>query len=145
MPEIWPEPEKFDPMRFTDEAQRNRHRFAWVPFARRAYVPRLHFAYMQAKCSRGHFLQNLSVSLQPGLHAGLADVADPEARGRIARDAEAGWVTRIEAKAGARIPTRRSHRRVFGIGQSANPACSPAAAETEQILQEMRAKHFACM
>ena len=32
MPEIWPDPDAFDPSRFTDEAQRNRHRFAWVPF-----------------------------------------------------------------------------------------------------------------
>jgi cytochrome P450 len=26
----------------------------------------LHFAYMQAKCFARHFLQNLSVSLEPG-------------------------------------------------------------------------------
>ena len=67
MPEIWPEPEKFDPMRFTDEAQRGRHRFAWVPFGGGAHMCLgLHFAYMQAKCFARHFLQNLSVSLQPG-------------------------------------------------------------------------------
>jgi cytochrome P450 len=67
MPEIWPEPEKFDPMRFTDEAQRNRHRFAWVPFGGGAHMCLgLHFAYMQAKCFARHFLQNLSVSLEPG-------------------------------------------------------------------------------
>src|SRR5882757_8895933 len=67
MPEIWPDPEKFDPMRFTDEAQRNRHRFAWVPFGGGAHMCLgLHFAYMQAKCFARHFLQNLSVSLEPG-------------------------------------------------------------------------------
>lgn len=67
MPEIWPEPEKFDPMRFTDEAQRNRHRFAWVPFGGGAHMCLgLHFAYMQAKCFARHFLQNLEVSLEPG-------------------------------------------------------------------------------
>ncbi len=91
MPDIWPDPETFDPMRFTDEAQRNRHRFAWVPFGGGAHMCLgLHFAYMQAKCFARHFLQNLSVSLEPGYKAGLADVADPEAAGRIARDAGAG-------------------------------------------------------
>jgi cytochrome P450 len=67
MPEIWPDPERFDPMRFTDEAQRARHRFAYVPFGGGAHMCLgLHFAYMQAKCFARHFLQNLSVSLQPG-------------------------------------------------------------------------------
>jgi cytochrome P450 len=67
MADIWPDPEKFDPMRFTDEAQRHRHRFAWVPFSGGAHMCLgLHFAYMQAKCFARHFLQNLSVSLEPG-------------------------------------------------------------------------------
>ncbi len=67
MPEIWPDPESFDPMRFTDEAQRARHRFAYVPFGGGAHMCLgLHFAYMQAKCFARHFLQNLNVSLQPG-------------------------------------------------------------------------------
>lgn len=49
MPDIWPDPDKFDPMRFTDEAQRNRHRYAWVPFGGGAHMCLgLHFAYMQA-------------------------------------------------------------------------------------------------
>jgi cytochrome P450 len=67
MEEFWPEPEKFDPMRFTDDAQRNRHRFAWVPYGGGAHMCLgLHFAYMQAKCFARHFLQNLEVSLEPG-------------------------------------------------------------------------------
>ncbi|HKS18334.1 MAG TPA: cytochrome P450 [Bradyrhizobium sp.] len=67
MPEVWPDPEQFDPMRFTDEAQRNRHRFAWVPFGGGAHMCLgLHFAYMQAKTFARHFLQNLEVSLEPG-------------------------------------------------------------------------------
>jgi len=67
MPEIWPEPERFDPMRFTDEAQRGRHRFAWVPFGGGAHMCLgLHFAYMQAKCFARHFLSNIEVSFPPG-------------------------------------------------------------------------------
>jgi len=67
MPEIWPDPESFDPSRFTEEAQRGRHRFAYVPFGGGAHMCLgLHFAYMQAKCFARHFLQNLAVSLQPG-------------------------------------------------------------------------------
>ena len=67
MPAIWPDHDTFDPMRFTEDAQRNRHRFAWVPFGGGAHMCLgLHFAYMQAKCFARHFLQNLSVSLEPG-------------------------------------------------------------------------------
>lgn len=67
MPDIWPDPETFDPMRFTDEAQRTRHRFAYVPFSGGAHMCLgLHFAYMQAKCFTFHFLKNLRVSVEPG-------------------------------------------------------------------------------
>jgi cytochrome P450 len=67
MTDIWPEPDRFDPLRFTEEAQRNRHRFAWVPFGGGAHMCLgLHFAYMQAKCFARHFLQNIEVSLEPG-------------------------------------------------------------------------------
>src|SRR4029077_17414769 len=67
MPEIWPDSDRFDPMRFTEEAHRSRHLFAWVPFGGVAHMCLgLHFAYMQAKCFARHFLQNLSVSLEPG-------------------------------------------------------------------------------
>jgi len=67
MPEIWPDPDSFDPMRFTEQAQRGRHRFAWVPFGGGAHMCLgVHFAYMQAKCFTRHFLQNLSVSIEPG-------------------------------------------------------------------------------
>lgn len=67
MKEIWPEPQRFDPLRFTEEAQRNRHRFAFVPFGGGAHMCLgLHFAYMQAKCFARHFLQNIEVSIAPG-------------------------------------------------------------------------------
>lgn len=70
MPEIWPDPANFDPTRFTEEAQRSRHRFAFVPFGGGAHMCLgLHFAYMQAKCFARHFLQNLAVSLPPGYRA----------------------------------------------------------------------------
>jgi cytochrome P450 len=67
MPDIWPEPDTFDPTRFTEEAQRGRHRFAWVPFGGGAHMCLgLHFAYMQAKTFARHVLQNLEVSLPTG-------------------------------------------------------------------------------
>jgi cytochrome P450 len=66
MPEIWPEPMKFDPLRFTDEAVRARHKYAWVPFGGGAHMCLgLHFAYMQAKSFFYHLLTS-NVSLAPG-------------------------------------------------------------------------------
>jgi cytochrome P450 family 6 len=33
-PDIYPEPEKFDPERFSDENKRNRHQCAYMPFGK---------------------------------------------------------------------------------------------------------------
>lgn len=67
MKEHWSDPEAFDPLRFTDEATRARHRFAWVPFSGGAHMCLgLHFAYMQAKCFTLHFLRSLDVAIEPG-------------------------------------------------------------------------------
>lgn len=67
MPEFWPEPEKFDPLRFTDEEVRKRHKFAWVPYGGGAHMCLgLHFAYMQAKCFFYHLLTTTRVSVAPG-------------------------------------------------------------------------------
>jgi cytochrome P450 len=67
MPDVWPDPDRFDPMRFTDEATRSRHKFAFVPFGGGAHMCiGLNFAYMQAKCFARHFLGNVAVSIEPG-------------------------------------------------------------------------------
>jgi cytochrome P450 len=64
MPEIWREPLKFDPLRFTDEAARARHKYAWVPFSGGAHMCLgLHFAYMQAKSFFYALLTTTKVSL----------------------------------------------------------------------------------
>lgn len=50
MPEHWPEPERFDPLRFEPDQVRARHKYAWVPFGGGAHMCLgLHFAMMQTK------------------------------------------------------------------------------------------------
>jgi len=67
MPDLWPEPSRFDPSRFAEAAQAGRHRYAFVPYGGGAHMCLgLHFAYMQAKCFALHFLQNLRVTLPAG-------------------------------------------------------------------------------
>ena len=58
MPEHWPDPEKFDPMRFSPEGSKGRHKYAWVPFGGGAHMCLgLHFAYMQIKILMWHMLR----------------------------------------------------------------------------------------
>jgi cytochrome P450 len=67
MPAIWPEPERFDPTRFTEENSHGRHRFAYAPFGGGAHMCLgLHFAYLQAKCFAFHLLSTTKVASAPG-------------------------------------------------------------------------------
>jgi cytochrome P450 len=70
MADIWPDPGRFDPERFTEPAQAARHRYAFLPFGGGAHMCLgLHFAYMQAKCFVRHLLQSVAVSVAPGYAA----------------------------------------------------------------------------
>jgi len=66
-PEIWDEPEKFDPLRFTREAEKARHKYAWVPFGGGAHMCLgLHFAYMQIKILMAHMLTTYRIEVADG-------------------------------------------------------------------------------
>ncbi len=65
--EHWPDPHTFDPMRFTPEASRGRHKYAWVPFGGGAHMCLgLHFAYMQVKILMWHMLRAHRIELPEG-------------------------------------------------------------------------------
>lgn len=50
MEEHWPDPSRFDPLRFTPERSRERHRHAWIPFGGGAHMCLgLHYGMMEAK------------------------------------------------------------------------------------------------
>jgi cytochrome P450 len=67
MPEHWPEPETFDPMRFTPENSKGRHKYAWAPFGGGAHMCLgLHFAYMQTKLFMHHLLTQVRVEIAEG-------------------------------------------------------------------------------
>jgi cytochrome P450 len=67
MPDLWCDPDRFDPMRFVPEIQADRHRFAFVPFGGGAHMCLgLNYAMMQAKCFAVRLLQTLTVSIDSG-------------------------------------------------------------------------------
>ena len=67
MAEYWPDPDKFDPLRFTPEASKGRHKYAWVPFGGGAHMCLgLHFAYMQIKILMWHMLRTHRIDLATG-------------------------------------------------------------------------------
>ncbi len=66
-PEHWPEPEKFDPLRFTPDQIAKRHKYAWVPFGGGAHMCLgLHFAYMQVKVLMAQILTRYRIEIAPG-------------------------------------------------------------------------------
>lgn len=70
MPEHWPDPQTFDPMRFTPEASKGRHRFAWVPYGGGAHMCLgLHFAQMQIKLLMANLLSRYRIEADAGAGA----------------------------------------------------------------------------
>ena len=66
MAHVWPEPDRFDPMRFTPEAERARHRYAFAPFGGGAHMCLgLNYAHMQSRSFARHLLQRVEFRL-PG-------------------------------------------------------------------------------
>ncbi len=66
MDEYWPEPAKFDPLRFTPEQVAARHKYAWIPFGGGAHMCiGLHFAYMQVKVLIAQLLTRYRIEIEP--------------------------------------------------------------------------------
>ena len=67
MEEYWPDPARFDPMRFTPEAVKGRHKYAWIPFGGGAHMCLgLHFAYMQVKVLMAQLLTRYEIAIEHG-------------------------------------------------------------------------------
>ncbi len=67
MPEYWEQPERFDPLRFTPENSKGRHKYAFVPFGGGAHMCLgLHFAYMQVKLFTHHLLTQARIEVADG-------------------------------------------------------------------------------
>ncbi len=65
--EYWDNPYTFDPMRFTPDKVRERHKYAWVPFGGGAHMCLgLHFAYMQIKVLMAQLLQRYRIEPTSG-------------------------------------------------------------------------------
>jgi len=80
MPELWTEPEKFDPDRFSpNRAEDRNHKFAWAPFGGGAHkCLGIHFAYMQVKAFAFQFVQRYRISLEPGYEPQWARIPIPK-------------------------------------------------------------------
>ncbi len=65
MPEYWEDPQNFDPMRFTPDRVKTRHKYAWVPFGGGAHMCLgLHFATAQVKLFMHHLLTTSRVMVE---------------------------------------------------------------------------------
>ncbi|WP_407931974.1 cytochrome P450 [Erythrobacter aurantius] len=77
--EYWDDPFTFDPMRFTPDKVKARHKYAWVPFGGGAHMCLgLHFAYMQVKILLAQLLQRYRIEAEPGYKPDWQDWPIPQ-------------------------------------------------------------------
>lgn len=77
--EYWENPGLFDPMRFTPDKVKARHKYAWVPFGGGAHMCLgLHFAYMQVKILLAQLLQRYRIEAAPGYNPDWQDWPIPQ-------------------------------------------------------------------
>ncbi len=68
-PELFPEPERFDPERFTPEQEKKLPRGAYIPFGNGPHICiGMHFAMLEMQLVVAHMLQHLSLALVPNQH-----------------------------------------------------------------------------
>ena len=69
---LWPDPDRFDPARFSAEGARGRHRYAYLPFAAGQHTCiGMGFALMEASVVLATLLPAVSLTLRPGHDPGL--------------------------------------------------------------------------